>query len=131
MLFNDGNDYGSSQKGNIMKKRIFGLILCVALLISSISVFAGTKSGTFGSGSEKAEAYLSANGAIIYARTSMLNGMDASLTEVRALGRYGSSHKATGVNYASTTPAGVDGIYAAESFHYTAGYSKYLTCSYN
>lgn len=71
-----------------MKKRVFGLILSMALIISGINVFSGSNYAEFGSGRGRGEAYLSANGGYAVAQTVPVYSDAIVDTNVRALGKY-------------------------------------------
>lgn len=114
-----------------MKKRIFGLIMSLVLVISSISVLAGQDYGVFGSGADTAEAFLYANGGSIYATTTPLNGGQGSTTGVRALGKHANGYWVYGGSRADTVPSAADVCIGAESYHNSAGFYTYLDCAYN
>lgn len=114
-----------------MKKRIFTLVLCCTLIVSSMGVFAGSNYKEFGQGSERGGAYVSANGGLIEASTTPLVTMVSIFTYVHALGRYSDGEWAYGESYAYTYPSAADVCIGAESHHGVNGVSTYLTCSYN
>ena len=114
-----------------MKKRFFGLIMSIALIISSINVFAGSNYAEFGSGRGRGEAYLSANGGQTFAQTVPVYSDAIVDTNIRALGKYNNGPWVGTGTYASTASSSADVCTGAESFHSIDGMYTYLTCSYN
>lgn len=94
-------------------------------------MFAGSNYKEFGYGSDRGEAYVSANGSSIEATTTPLVTAVSIFTYVHALGRYSNGGWASGSSYAYTVPSAADVCIGAESHHGVNGVSTYLTCSYN
>ncbi len=112
-----------------MKKRIFLLIMCAVMMVSSFAVMA--KEEEFGSGNDRAIAKLYVVDSFAVAETTPLTPYITISTRVRIVGPKGSTPWVGGTTYASRVPGGeVDDPYLAESFHAINGTSKYLTVSY-
>lgn len=129
------NCYSSNkrtERGSRMNKKVkirfAGVIMCVAMIISSMSVFAGSTSRTFGTSTSTGYATLFAGDGYVYATTSNEYGKTVS-TSVRAVGSYGSSSW-----YSGTTSAACDAVASCirgESNHFAGVESTFLTVSYN
>ncbi len=111
-----------------MKARLAGAVMCAAMLISSMSVFAGSTSRYFGTSINSGYATLFAGDGYIYATTSNDFGQSVS-TSVRAVGSYGSSDWNSGLSSAACDA--VASCIRGESNHYAGIESTFLTVSYN
>ena len=108
-----------------MKKRIFGIILCASLLLSSMNVFAGSAIKWF----DKNIAYLTASNGYITASTDV-NGSGAVLTKVRPYTPY-VTYDWEAKEKDSVSIKAPDYCSGADSYHYVGSSSAYLTVTYS
>ena len=108
-----------------MKKRLFGIILCASLLLSSMNVFAGSAIKWF----DKNIAYLTASNGYITASTDVVESGIPKI-HLKILGT--DTYPMQVYNYSSyvrePAPSGCTG---AESYHYVGSSSAYLTATYS
>lgn len=120
-----------------MKKRIFAMILCSAMIISAIGVSAASRSKNFGSGGSYANAYLNTYSYYGTAKTEPTTSYYSADARIRFYGiaevwpwAYGSWELEDGKCVAVQYTADLDGVYMAESFHQINSVSTYLTAEY-
>ncbi len=117
-----------------MKKRIFVLLMCATMMISSFAVMAVNVEEPIGYGNQRAIARLHTQ--VIWgvptatATTTPLTEYYLLQTRVRWVGAYGVSGWTDGKTEAGRTAVGVSDPSYAESFHAINAISKYLTASY-
>ncbi len=111
-----------------MKKRIFVLVMCAAMMISSFAVMAAERE--FGGGGTYAIARLSTNVVdgvpSATATTTPLTGYSSIRTIVRWGGPYGSNDWTPGTTWAGQNAVSVTEPSYAESYHYIDTVSTYL-----
>ena len=123
------------EKTNMSKKRLFSIILCTVMLITSLNVLANSAYASFGEGSARADAelYTKANspvGSGATAYTKSVSNLTVN-TQVKITDAYGYSPGwAYGGTYAYQSASGLTNPKTAQSIHYCEGYSRTLSCSY-
>lgn len=113
-----------------MKKRLFGLFLCVALLISSMSVMAAETSKTFGRYGVAARAKLETFSNYATATTTPSTSYSSVRAQVRFLDDTGPSDWSEGSTSATRYSVGLINPYQVESYHYIDTYSTYLSLAF-
>lgn len=117
-----------------MKKRIFVLLMCAAMMVSSFAVMAVTVEEPIGYGNQRAIARLHTQ--VIWgvptatATTTPLTEYYLLQTRVRWIGAYGMSEWTYGESEAGQNAVGITNPSYAESFHAINAVSKFLTASY-
>lgn len=111
------------------KVRLFGMIMCAVLMITSITAFAGSSSGSFGTSEGRATAYINCTNGKAGARTvPEWSGLSVT-TRVTSLSHMGNDVS----NYTSTSNwvyAQVsDACMGAESRHTVGTSTYYLSCN--
>ena len=121
-----------------MKRKIFAIVLCLTLLVSSIGVSAASREKNFGYGGQYAMAYLNTYSGYGVAKTEPLSASFTSAdARIRFYGSaevwpwaYGSWEIEDGRCVAVQYTADLDGVYMAESFHQIDIVTTYLTAEY-
>ena len=106
-----------------MKKRLFGIILCVSLLLSSMSVFAGSATKWF----DGNVAHLTASNGYLTASTEA-NEQGTVTTRVVGYGPYDEPLWGYGSYYVRIDSP--KACTSADSYHYVGANSTYLTVLY-
>lgn len=114
-----------------MKNKFFVLIICAVVIVNSITVFAGSSKGEFGSLEGRAEARIECKNYKAGAQTSPLQSGVPVTTRVTCLSHLGNdvSDYTAGSGWVYTDE--VDICCGAESRHTCGTSTYYLNCNHN
>ena len=110
------------------KLKVFGMIMCAVMMVTSVATFAGSSSGEFGSSEARAYAQLECTNGNAKAKTTPLSSGVSVSTTVTCKSHLGNNDtgyaSGSGWAYASVS----DGCSGAESRHTSGGFTYYLSC---
>ena len=115
-----------------MKVRVSALIMCAAMLISSMSVFAGYTTSIFGGGMSEATAILSTNSGGATAQTIQnVSSATAVETSVKIIDEYGNYNGwAYGLSSVWVSTSGLTNPRTANSRHSCGNYGTTMSCGF-